>query len=169
MNMTLIETIELTSSASSIAFSSIPLDYDDLLVKISARGDRNNPSEAVTVLLNSDTNNMFAIFLAGYNGGPGSFSVTNNLVNINIPGSTAAANTFSNASIYISNYKLSQPKTLSSESVYSNNSTLDWQVDLTAGFWNNTAIVNSITATTNSGNFVSGSVVSLYGISNIVS
>ena len=158
-----IETIELGSSQSSITFSSIPQDYDDLVLKISARSDRAaEVASQLDLLYNSSTANHSSVRLYGSGSSVGSTTDTRPFAGI-IPASASTTNTFSSETIYISNYTATQAKSISTDSVMENNATQSFQ-DLVAGLWNDTSAITSLEVVDVQANFVSGSTFSLYGV-----
>jgi len=164
--MELIETVELASSASSITFSSIPQTYTDLVLLISARSDRSGEEEDVAYLtFNSSTSNYSTISLQGTGSTVSSDTaggVSNLLERLDIPGPLMTSNTFGNISLYISNYTKAQGKSVSADLVEENNATFARQ-RINAYLWNDTAAITSITFSPIA-NFVTGSIISLYGI-----
>ena len=157
-----IETIELTSSQSSITFSSIPQDYDDLVIKVNSRCTVSADHRLGEIELNGSSANFSTINLLGNGSATASQNQYANLV-FRAPGTNNTANTFGNAGIYISNYTASSAKSISSNSVYENNAT-SVVLDIIATLWNNTAAVTSITLTLDADNFTADSNFSLYGI-----
>jgi len=159
-----IETIELTSSQSSITFSSIPQDYDDLIVLVSGRSDRSATSDGLKMELNSSSSNFSRVRLVGNGSSASTSSSSDNFVGQCLAASTSTSNTFGSTQIYISNYTLSQSKSISVEAVSENNSTTAFQ-ELLALLWSNNSAITSISfVTTNSANFVTGSIISLFGV-----
>jgi hypothetical protein len=161
--MKLIETKTLGTAAASIEFTSIPQTFTDLVLLASIRNDGTNV--AALTYFNTDTtaSNYTALRLNGTGSvtGNGSFA---NAFFIYSAISSATANTFSNASLYISNYTSNLAKSVSSDAVTENNATLAEQF-LTAGLWSGTAAINRILVQSAvSPNFVAGSTFSLYGI-----
>jgi hypothetical protein len=80
-----------------------------------------------------------------------------------VNGADSTSNTFASSSLYIPNYAGSNQKSSSLDDVAENNATASIQ-EIVAQLWADTAAITSITLTANSGNFVVGSTVSLYGI-----
>ena len=160
--MELIETVELASSASSITFSSIPQTYTDLKLVLSARSTRTTSNYAGFEVKPNGIATSSSIRLYGLGGSAGT-DTTNNQGLISINANTA--NTFGNASVYISNYTSSANKSISSDAVSENNAT-DAGQTIVASLWNNTAAITSIEITTDNGaqDFVAGTTASLYGI-----
>jgi hypothetical protein len=157
-----IETIELGSSQSSITFSSIPQDYDDLVVLISARSDRSAATEGISIKPNGSTANLSFVHLQYDPGGVASGTTQR----FYMPGASSTSNTFSNNQLYISNYSASQSKSFSQESVSENNDATTYYMTIQAGLWNDTSAITSLefVTTFEVNNFVSGSVFSLYGV-----
>ena len=160
----LIEAIELSSSASSITFSSIPQDYTHLQILISARTDRSSNTDVILIEPNGLTTNGSNITLLGNGTDDFSFSASD-LQSARVVGNTATANTFSNSSIYISNYTASQAKSIYGNSVAENNASAADQY-FYATLWNNTAAITSLNliCSITSSDFLTGSTFSLYGI-----
>ena len=152
-----------SGGASSIDFTSIPSTFTDLCLKVSSRADAG--SIWTLFAFNGGSSSDLAMrSILGYEGTTvlsqsySSGQVTNNPNNF-------TANTFSNAEIYIPNYAGSTNKSVSSDSVMENNATTANQA-LAANLWSNTAAINRITLTCNTGNFVQHSTAYLYGIKN---
>jgi hypothetical protein len=167
MGYQLIETVTVGSGGvSSIEFTGIPQDGVSLQVLFSLRSDVAGANVSFQTRINNSASAIYSEKrLAG--SGSSSFSTevsggtwfTTSFVN---PGSTATANTFSNGSIYISNYLSSATKSVSFDAVGENNATAAYQV-LSAGLWNSTATVTSLQLI-GGGNFVQYSTASLYKI-----
>lgn len=141
MTMTLVETIEVPSGgASSIEFTSIPQDADDLLLVVSGRGTTANSN--MRLEFNSSTTGYTRRNLLG----TGSSALSQNATN-QYPGrinsSSTTASTFSNTSVYITNYASSVAKSASVDSVTENNATGADQ-ELTAYSWSGTAAITSL-------------------------
>lgn len=162
----LIETIELGSSAVTIEFLAIASDATDLLLVTSLRTD-NDPDGfdygVANVQFNGSVANYSSIRLLGTGDAVDSTSAANFTFVVNGSGSTA--NTFSNDQFYISNYTSSAAKSVSTEQVWENNLTRA-DAAIRAMLWDNTAAISSIAVNAlSSGNFVAGSLASLYKIS----
>lgn len=163
--MQLVSTVTLGSAAASIEFTSIPQDGTDLVYVASLRCS----STAVLArhYFNGDTGSNYewrwlrgtgSAASSGSSGGASLYGLTS-WVN----GSGATANTFSNFSVYVPNYTVSQNKSWSVDAVDENNATASYQ-NITAGIWNQTTAVSSISISVNTGNLEAGSTVSLYKI-----
>jgi hypothetical protein len=167
-NYVLLETINLTSNASSVTFDNIPqTGYTDLKVVVSARTSSNSgvPWSPIRVIFNGSYSNwqFTSLYGIGNAASTGGSATENELAFANSSFNTA--NGFSNSEFYIQNYTSSNHKLVSSNSTTENNaaSTL---VALTTSLWANTSAVTSMTlpALATDGSFVAGSTFSLYGI-----
>ena len=167
--MQLIQTISLTGSQSSIEFTAIPQSFDDLYLVFSARTSNEpdgNGYGVAQISFNGLTTNRSNRRLVG--SGANTFSFATSDMQIFTSGNTNTANTFGSANLYIPNYKAATAKSVSIDHVTETNATQAWQF-LTAGLWNDTAAITSLTFTAaSSGQFVAGSSASLYGIKNFI-
>jgi hypothetical protein len=163
MTMTLIESKTLGSTQSAISFTSIPQTYTDLFVLASVRSNRGGDIlDVLTLGFNGVTSNRTSKELNGDNGGSSTFNNTNGRIGlINADGSTA--NTFSNFSIYVPNYTSALNKTANVEGVLEQNANRGIE-NLEAYLWADTAAITTLTLDLELADFVSGSMVSLYGI-----
>lgn len=161
--MKLIQTKTITSAQPSIEFTDIPQNFQDLVLKVSARGDVNNT--AVKIQFNNSTSNLSTRYLYGSGSAAQSFSDASNIY-LYANSSSYTASTFGNSEVYIPNYSGSTNKSVSVDAVTENNATAA-DMAIFAGLWANTAAITSIKLIPNSGNFVSGSTISLYGIGGL--
>jgi hypothetical protein len=161
--MTLIETKTLGTAAASIEFTSIPQTFTDLVIKLSLRSDQNSNNAFTNIGFNSSTSNFVSRGLQGQGtGSAGTFMAVRGIGYLNNTFQTT--NTFDNTMVYIPNYAGSGHKSLSCDSVVENNATeFGWQT-IIAITWSDTSAITSIQITPNAGNFVTGSTISLYGI-----
>jgi len=161
----LISSQVLGSSAASVTFSSIPSTYKDLVLRYSARGDVAQSSQQIK--LNTDTGTNYSdTFMSGSGSTVASGNDTNatyGFAYYTQALSSATANIFGNAEIYIPNYAGSTNKAFSVFGAGENNGITAY-IASTANLWRNTAAISSLTLTPNSGNFVTGSSFYLYGI-----
>jgi hypothetical protein len=162
----LIEHIEVGSGgAGSITFTStstIPTDYADLVLVYSGRTDRAATDELVYLSFNGETTGFSSRELDG--NGSAAFSGTVARLAGAANGSTSTSNTFSNVSLYFPNYRSSNNKSYSADSVLENNATFGQQI-IVAGLRTDTDPIDSITLTPANGNdFVQYSSATLYGI-----
>jgi hypothetical protein len=157
----LIEAKTLTSSASTVTFSSIPQTYTDLKLVISDRNDR-------TAAVNDSVRLVFNGVTTGYTAkrlyGNGSTIGEDTYDTIADNSSTSTADTFSNIEYYIPNYTSSNHKSYVGDGVMEQIGSLGYQMFI-ANLWSNTAAITSVqvkldTAT----NYLSGSSFYLYGI-----
>lgn len=163
----LITSQTLSSSVSTVTFSSIPNTFTDLKLVISARTDKAVPySEPIQGYFNGSNANLTYRRLYYSSGSVGSDSGTTGFFGI-ADSAQQTASTFGNSEAYIPNYASSNYKSFSTDSVSESNAANDYQSQLTASLWSSTAAITSITLYgTYSGNFVSGSTFYLYGIKN---
>jgi len=168
---TLISSVTVGSGgAASIAFTSIPATYTDLVVKLSARSDRNVfAASSIDLRFNSNSANYSTKLLtkeSGVTSSGGSSGATEAGIGY-ISQDTDTANTFGTGEIYIPNYTSSNNKSFSVEIVQENNGSTQY-MQLTAGLWSDSAAITSIAFRifTGSFNFKQYSTAYLYGISN---
>jgi hypothetical protein len=169
---TLISSQVLTSSASSVTFSSIPATYTDLVLRVSARTDQASSSSYARVTINGTSSGYSETTLDSSGGtiysnkfntygyfGPGN--------TVYLPGSSNTANTFGSTEFYIPSYTVAQNKPISWFSTTENNATSIYGA-AEAGLWSNTAAITSISLLSTNGttNFITGSSFYLYGIKN---
>lgn len=165
--MRLIQTTALTGSQSSIVLSSIPQNFTDLVVLISARLASGGSGDLI-VDFNGVTTDLSSIRMggSGATGGSGSSSSSATAIvdqNSNV-GATVFANTFGSATIYIPNYSGNSSKTVSIDSNGENNGTSASQ-NLVAGRWADTSAITSIRLTAEAGvSFAASTTVSLYAV-----
>lgn len=165
-NYVLLDRIELNASAASVTFDNIPQSgYTDLKIVMSTRSSASATVGYLTVAFNGSTANFSTRGLYGYGSGVGSFTTPSNFGG-ELVANSATASTFSNFEMYIPNYRSSNFKSYSVDSVGENNGTLA-QATLNAGLWSQTASITSVAFTPNSGSFLAGSTFSLYGIAQV--
>ena len=157
----LIERVELTSSAASITFSSIPQTFAHLVIVASARNTASTNFYYIT--FNESSVNYDHIYMQGTGSSVNSGTSGAGQAFQSMVPSTDTANTFSNNSVYILNYTAAQHKSFSIDSVNENNATASRQT-LVAGIWQDTTAIDSIKLTPDAGNFDTGTTMSLYGI-----
>jgi hypothetical protein len=163
--MQIIQHTELSSSQSSITFSSIPQTYTDLVIKLSTRSTSTGGG-TVDIRINinggGSGNNITNRLL--YGTGSSVASVTNSTAEAGFANNAGAtANTFASNEIYFPNYTSNVAKSFSLESVQETNATGASQMIL-AGLWNSTSAITSITFTMLSSNFDTYTSATLYGI-----
>jgi hypothetical protein len=160
----LISSNVLSTSTTSISFSSIPQTYTDLVIRTNIRTDNTGSGNGFSVYLNGSTTSASRTIIYG----DGSTAATlrsstapGGLVN----GTTETANTFAGTEVYIPNYGGSTYKPVSTLSVMENNANFAY-ISAGIGLWSNTSAVTSITLTSGVGNFIATSSFYLYGIKN---
>jgi hypothetical protein len=160
--MSIIAHQELTSSQASITFSDIPQTYTDLYLVTSLRSTRSTGSYDLYKITVNGSN---ALTSGRTLEGNGSSVQSESRIEVGVqPISLDTANTFNSGSHYIPNYaNTSYAKSFSGDSVAENNGTEGGQL-LTAGLWNSTSAITSLTLVCGSGDFVSGSSATLFGI-----
>lgn len=155
--------------ASSIDFTSIPNTYTDLLVKISARGSRNNTgSQVVSLRFNSDSGANYS-YRRLYADGTSAYSDSSTGDSYGTSGYVSkvydTASTFGSCEIYVPNYTASTQKAYSSDGVEENNATLAY-LSIVAGIWSGTSAITGIALYASGGSFTweQYSTAVLYGI-----
>ena len=146
----------LTSSASSVTFSSIPATYRDLVLVIDAKAVT---TKDIFVRLNSDTGSNYSqvyMFGNGSTAGSGTNSGTSMYL-------TAQYATSTGASLSITQF-LDYSATDKHKTVLSRGGETSQGVDAWATRWANTAAINTILIGLGANNFASGSSFYLYGI-----
>jgi hypothetical protein len=153
-----ISTVTLTSSASSISFSSIPSTYKHLQIRCLTTCT--SPASSATMQFNGDSGaNYKSHALYGSGGGTGAFASTP----IYIPGFMGGGKTTSPgaAIIDVLDYQnTNKYKTVRSLDGYDANGS--GYISLNSGLWMSTAAITSITFSFTS--FSDGSQFALYGI-----
>lgn len=158
----LIESSILTSSASSITFSSIPQDYKHLQLRAVARQDAASVYANAFLSLNGTPTSYWhylytyntSIYSGGYGSPYGNYSFW-------AAGNNAATGVFAPTIMDILDYSSSSKNTTLKYLTGYNASSSG--VGLMSNLWNNTAAVTSLTIT-GTGNYVAGSRFSLYGV-----
>lgn len=159
-----IQTYTLSSTSTSLVFTNIPQNYNDLLIKLSSRTTTpTSVGESIFISFNSSTSNFSNRTVYGSGSSVGAFTSEPRFVGTNNSGGSTA-NTFSTTEIYIPNYTLSNHKNYSLDSVVENNATEGYDY-FGAGVWADTSAITTITLTTNSANaFAINTTATLYGI-----
>jgi hypothetical protein len=164
-----IQTIDLSSAQAFVQFNSIPQDYSDLVVLMSARSSQSSRSTAITVAFNNDNNASYSfIKLIGYDSGQvyaGTGSGTPAQVpEIDVTGNSATANTFGNTSFYITNYTGATEKSVVVEQTSENNSTSAYVLGINSYRYSSANPITSIQFGLQGHNYMAGSSISLYGV-----
>ena len=155
---------------STITLANIPQNYDDLKIVASIRGSA-TPSylyEHPRLNFNISGGNYKVKQLRMSNSsatsdddssGGATFANWAGLFNAD----NTTASTFSNCEYYIPNYRSSNQKSFSIDSVIENNANNN-AIILLGGLWTGTSPINSVTLTASSGNFLQHSTFTLYGV-----
>jgi hypothetical protein len=153
--------------ATSIDFTSIPGTYTDLQLVLSGRSGFSFGFLDLKFTFNGSSAGYSEIYLYGTGSSAASGSDTG-MANGRVVGvigdSTTTANTFSNVSMFISNYSSATNKTVSIDGVSEANASGARQT-LVAQLWANAAAITSISLTPQLGTWVQYSSATLYGIS----
>lgn len=164
--MQVIQHTQLSSTQAAIVFSSIPQTFTDLVIKLSGRSTTADITQYVTFTFNGSTSGYTFRYLFG-NGGLGAQVFTSSgsradMLGPIISGANATANSFGNAEIYLSNYRVSASKSISIDAVMEQNAQEAYPQTWT-GLWANNDPITSITINGNT-LFTAFSSATLYGI-----
>jgi hypothetical protein len=164
---TFIASTTLTSTTSTISFTSIPQTYTDLVILITARQNTYNYGGFFTKLNNSTLNSdVVAIRLAQDAGTP--FSNASKEITWDGGNGSFTTNTFASNEAYFFNYTSSNYKCASFSAAQETNGSGGTQ-HFTAWQWSQTAAITQIDFGTFDGGFVdafvAGSTAYIYGIS----
>jgi hypothetical protein len=157
-----------TGSSGTITFSSIPSTYSSLQIRVLCRSS--STGRNIQVRFNSDTGANYAQHNLRGNGTSAAAAGTASTTSIEsgwIATSADATNVMGVSIIDLHDYaSTTKNKTLRAISGIDNNNltTTNERIYLYSGLWMNTAAVNSISLVSNSGNWTTASVFSLYGI-----
>jgi hypothetical protein len=168
-SFSLIQTQALAADAGSVTFSAIPGTYEHLMILWTARGtDAGNPD--VYLQFNGDTGaNYDRELLVGVSAAPASGATVGQTALQAIgtmPGSTADAGRAAGGTIRIASYaRTTFWKTAVGDfSDIRATSAGNQLAGMAGGIWRSTAAITSVTLLPSAGNFLAGSVFSLYGI-----
>jgi hypothetical protein len=163
-NYVLLESIELSETATSVVFNNIPqTGYTDLKIEVSVRTSAAAVNENIMIAFNGSTANFTARWMFGDGAGLG-HSTTARIAGFG-NANNATSTIYGSSSIYIQKYTSSAPKLYSSDAVLETNAQTAYQGYI-AGLWSNNDAITSITLTPQVGpNFLANCTFSLYGIS----
>ena len=164
----LISTTILGSSATSVAFTSIPSTYKQLQIRASVRTDRAIGVDNFALRFNSDSASNYYSHLLYGNGSAvtaGSLGANNFIYAGRTTDSSSTANAFAPQIVDILDYaETTKNKTIRSLFGPDTVGSYPWQ-GIHSGVWNSTAAITRIDVLPGTGpNFVTGSRISLYGI-----
>ena len=160
-----IATYTASGSSNNISFSSVPSTYTDLVLVISGRSTvAASTTQAIMVLNGDATGTSYSNTLLKGNGSAASSSRNSNYAQLyfmnDIPGVSATGNYFSVVNVSFQNYS----NTTTYKTIIARNAAPSDSTDALVGLWRSTAAINSISISAVSGNWVSGSTFTLYGI-----
>lgn len=162
----LIESNILTSTASSVTFSSIPSDYKHLQIRAVTQDSATTSSQHMFLQFNSDAGTSYSYHLLnGYGPAVQSYGIANK-TEIQLWDATPGDTTpqiFGAAIIDILDYANTNKNT-TTRALHGALNTNEQDISLASGLWMNTAAVSSITLINNYQYFNAGSRFSLYGI-----
>lgn len=169
--LVLISEVVTSGSQASVNFTSIPSTYRDLVVRVTGRGTNASNTVQVLVRFNGDTANNYdwesydiSTASAANNVNNQNLAVSSVLIGA-LPGSSATANYASGCKAEVFDYKgttfnkngithLNIVFGTTTGSVYRSQGSIHWR---------STSAINAALVFLSAGNFVNGSVVSLYG------
>lgn len=154
-----------TGSQSTISFSSIPALYRDLELRILARGTVAATFADVRIRANGDTGSNYDWSLQTNNGTVGeAYAQTAAQVGI-VTGANSPADAAGGSNIIIPNYRgtVFHKLMMGMVAVQTGASATNLYHGHSMGRWKSTAAINALSVYFASGNFVDGSVVTLYG------
>jgi hypothetical protein len=161
---TLIEAKTLGSTTASVAFTSIPQTYTDLVLNYSIRGTNGDGFRGIRLSVNGSTANLSVRQLQGLGSGtPGSYTGTNDIGAGNTAGSTS--NTFAPGQIYFSNYTSSNSKSFSGETASETNATFAI-LQKYSGLYSSSSAISSLGISFDANDIAANSSFYLYGIKN---
>jgi hypothetical protein len=150
-----IATTTLGSGVTSYTFSSIPSTYTDLVL---VADWSNSATAATTIQLNGDTSGNYSYTYIYGTGSAAGSGRNSNATNTGI-GYDTNANSRQNSIVHFMNYS----NTTTFKTLLVRNNAPSLQVVGSVNLWRSTSAINSIKI--DSGDFVSGSTFTLYGIS----
>ena len=150
-----IATTTLSSNQASVSFSSISNSYTDLVLV--ANGALSAAYDSIELRLNGDTGTNYSrTFLSGNGTSASSGNSTNtSSLALGLMGTENSTDIF-----HINNYS----NTSTYKTVISRANTASNTVRAGVGTWRSTSAINQVTVIATSGNFISGSTFTLYGI-----
>jgi len=164
----LISSNVLSTTASTVTFSSIPSTYTDLVLKFSGRSNIASTYTVPVITFNNLGTSIYSYILVSNNNNSAfgyiQTSVTNGGGDSYVPGSSSTANTFGSYEIYIPSYTSAANKPYTSFAVAENKSVSVFDLQARANQFGSTAAINRIDISLTS--FVAGSSFYLYGIKN---
>jgi hypothetical protein len=163
----LIESVFLASATSSVTFNNLnqyATEYKHLQIRLVARASQSGAQGLVWATLNGDSGGNYSLHRISGTGSSvvsaGSAGQPNFYFGL-VPAGSATANSFSGAIVDI----FDAYSTIKNTTIKTSTGNVDNpEVVIYSGAWYNLSAINLITMTNFSGNFVTGSRFSLYGI-----
>jgi hypothetical protein len=146
-----IATTTLSTTATTVTFSTIPQTYTDLIMVFNGTGGNN-----VSLQFNSDTGNNYSTTRIRGDGSSASSSRWSNIPTMY--GSFSSG--LQNSIWHVFNYT----NTTTNKTGLNRGGGAADNVEAYVGLWRNTSAISSMTVNVQSGNFSSGSTFALYGI-----
>ena len=167
-SLTLITRTVTSGSATNVSFTSIPGTYEDLEVRVNGRGSAASANVVLRIRFNGDTGANYDLSKYDYNGGSGfggSGAATTYADFGYLSGATAPANAASSCILSILGYARTvfQKSGRSSGNIIAGTTAGTVWEGMGTVNWRNTAAITQIDVFPASGNFIDGTVVSLYG------
>lgn len=168
---TLISEVVTSGSQSTVTFSGIAATYRDLRLRVHARGDRNAAETTIAVQFNSDTGTNYT-YMQSFTNGAGntgcSQALTSNGTSIaatQLAAATSSAGNAGGVNMWIWDYRGTtfQKDCLCQGDEFAAFGANGVRTVTTSAIWLSTAAITRVDVFTSPGNFVDGSVVSLYG------
>ena len=150
---------------SAITLNNIPQNYNDLVLKVSARYSASGPWD-MRLTFNDNAASVYSMrALNGAGAGtPGSASESAQASTWLGTLQGVTASTFNNMELYIPNYaSTTTAKSISTDNVNEANQT-DARSHLISGLWNSVVAISKLSITVSSGTFVQHSSATLYGV-----
>ena len=149
-----------------VTFNNIPQTFTDLMVYSSTRNTTSGV-QSLYLRLNGDSTSLYSdTVLAGNNSTSSSSrdsTATAAIISV-VPDTTYTTSTFSNDSIYLSNYTSSNYKQYIADGSAENNSSTAYYLRCVAELYRSTSAITSLTLTPGGGSFAQYSTFSLYGV-----
>jgi hypothetical protein len=168
-DLVLISEVVTSSSATDVTFSSIATTWRDLEIRVRGRGSSSSGWVAIRIQLNGDTSTNYRRAQWGSNSQSQSGAESGSSDSYYIPGYIPDSSALSGApgaiTCHIMNYKdTTWHKVFLSESIYmTGTAATSYNQARAGGTWISTSAINAVKVFLASGNFVDGTVISLYG------
>ena len=161
-----LQSIVLTSSASSVTFSNIPQTYQDLVLVVNPSGVGANTDENCSIQVNGDTTSTYSMTRIRGNGSTATSDRETSATSATAGIMTVKATANGTTDSYIINF-LNYSNSTTYKSWISCSSSAAYAVQSMVCLWRSTNAINSIKFKINSNNFGAGSTFDLYGISPV--